>query len=260
MHSEPLFTEDDLAHAAEAVARVHALPGVPTTDWCERAVNALGALPRRPATTVAIFAIGDDQSVRVDPTHLDSSANHLGRSVAFGRPGAAGLAERLQAVIEPQWPTPRSGVYGPFDGPGRLGRVDAAGARLYGIVGVDDTAPPTAGPWLAVELRLDAAVGDFRAPDALAAALRVVLAHLAPRYRLAFGDSATHAIGRVTPSEQIVLEQLVMGRSVKEIADELSRSPHTIHDHIKSLHRKFGASNRGQLVARALGHVVLDEG
>lgn len=58
----------------------------------------------------------------------------------------------------------------------------------------------------------------------------------------------------MTDREQDVLERLILGRSVREIAEELGRSPHTVHDHVKSLHRKLDASSRGELVARALGH------
>ena len=42
---------------------------------------------------------------------------------------------------------------------------------------------------------------------------------------------------------------------MREIADALERSPHTVHDHVKSLHRKLNASSRGELIARTLGHV-----
>lgn len=73
---------------------------------------------------------------------------------------------------------------------------------------------------------------------------------------------ALHSIGPtratsarwLTAREQEVLDLLVLGKSVRVIADELGRSPHTVHDHVKSLHRKLAASSRGELVARALGH------
>jgi DNA-binding CsgD family transcriptional regulator len=73
---------------------------------------------------------------------------------------------------------------------------------------------------------------------------------------------ASHAIGQrapgrslwITPKEQDVLDRLILGYSVREIAAELGRSPHTMHDHVKSLHRKLGATCRGDLIARALGH------
>jgi DNA-binding CsgD family transcriptional regulator len=64
----------------------------------------------------------------------------------------------------------------------------------------------------------------------------------------------TPEIAWVTPREQEVLELLVLGFSVREIGEKLGRSPHTVHDYVKSMHRKLNASNRGALVARALGH------
>ncbi|MFI4898124.1 MAG: response regulator transcription factor, partial [Phycisphaerales bacterium JB059] len=59
--------------------------------------------------------------------------------------------------------------------------------------------------------------------------------------------------GWLTNREQVVLEELILGRSVREIAETMHRSPHTVHDHVKSLHRKLGASSRGALIAHALG-------
>ena len=52
-----------------------------------------------------------------------------------------------------------------------------------------------------------------------------------------------------------MLDLLVLGLSVRQIAEELGRSTHTVHDHVKSLHKKLNANSRGELVARALGHL-----
>lgn len=59
----------------------------------------------------------------------------------------------------------------------------------------------------------------------------------------------------LTDREQSVLELLIEGHSVRVIAEQLGRSTHTIHDHVKNLHRKIGASSRGELIALALGHL-----
>lgn len=73
-------------------------------------------------------------------------------------------------------------------------------------------------------------------------------------------DHAARAFGSTTPTrwltdrEHEVLDQLTLGKSVRQIAEELGRSPHTVHDHVKALHRKLHASSRGELVAMALGH------
>lgn len=60
----------------------------------------------------------------------------------------------------------------------------------------------------------------------------------------------------LTDREQSVLELLIEGHSVRVIAEQLGRSTHTIHDHVKNLHRKIGASSRGELIALALGHLA----
>ena len=88
--------------------------------------------------------------------------------------------------------------------------------------------------------------------------MAAILPVLARRAILALGDGTDGPTKWLTQREQIVLEQLTLGKSVREIADELGRSPHTVHDHVKSLHRKLGASSRGELVARALGHTTAD--
>jgi len=76
-----------------------------------------------------------------------------------------------------------------------------------------------------------------------------ILARLAAR---SLGSSPLEASRILTHREQVVLDLLTRGRTVRQIAEELGRSPHTISDHIKSLHRKLGASSRGELIARAL--------
>jgi DNA-binding CsgD family transcriptional regulator len=62
------------------------------------------------------------------------------------------------------------------------------------------------------------------------------------------------SISWLTQREQAILDQLILGHSVREIADSIDRSPHTVHDHVKSLHKKLNASSRGELIAKALGY------
>jgi two-component system nitrate/nitrite response regulator NarL len=72
--------------------------------------------------------------------------------------------------------------------------------------------------------------------------------------RVAIGLSARTSADWISLREREVLDMLVEGLTVPEIAGRLNRSPHTVHDHVKSLHRKLGAKSRGELVAAALGH------
>ncbi|MEK0157458.1 helix-turn-helix transcriptional regulator [Arthrobacter oryzae] len=56
-----------------------------------------------------------------------------------------------------------------------------------------------------------------------------------------------------TARERDVCLQVVSGSTTAEIADRLFISPHTVHDHLKSLFDKVGVGSRGELVARLLG-------
>lgn len=55
----------------------------------------------------------------------------------------------------------------------------------------------------------------------------------------------------LTPRQRQVLAQLLAGASEKEVAYELGVSPHTAHEHVKAIHRAYGARSRGELLAFA---------
>jgi hypothetical protein len=54
----------------------------------------------------------------------------------------------------------------------------------------------------------------------------------------------------VSPSLQPTLELLLEGSSEGEIVAKLNLSPHTVHDHVKRLYRRFHVNSRAQLLAR----------
>ena len=55
---------------------------------------------------------------------------------------------------------------------------------------------------------------------------------------------------RLTVRQRQVLDRLAGGASEKELADQLGLSIHTVHDHVKAVHRAFGVRSRGELLAR----------
>ncbi len=57
---------------------------------------------------------------------------------------------------------------------------------------------------------------------------------------------------RLSPRQRQVLELLRSGASEKEVAAALEVSTHTVHDHVKALHRAYGVRSRGELMARAM--------
>lgn len=54
----------------------------------------------------------------------------------------------------------------------------------------------------------------------------------------------------LTPREQDVCLELMAGSPGADIARHLFISPHTVHDHLKSIFDKVGVNSRGELVAR----------
>ena len=57
----------------------------------------------------------------------------------------------------------------------------------------------------------------------------------------------------VTHQESVVASLLARGMSVNQAASVLKRSPFSVHDHIKSLHKKLDVQSRSQLIARLVG-------
>ncbi len=53
----------------------------------------------------------------------------------------------------------------------------------------------------------------------------------------------------ITPREHAVIEQVLQGRSGKQISRSLDLSQHTTNDHLKAVYRKIRVSGRGELIA-----------
>ena len=252
-----------------------ALPAVATQDWCDRAAQAVlplaqpsvavtmigqiddrGAIIRQEATGVAGAYVADvttnvgkapqsaPTTIHIDPNdaNLVQVRTNLAQAREIGwMPGAlsggvmkAGAADRFGvSILDPNSPVVK--------------RWNAF--RLQGLLlGVASIGP--GGRVLIIEM----ASSNVPLGEHEAAALDAVLPLLAKRAVMALGTNPSEASHWLTAREQIILQHLLLGKSVREIAEELGRSPHTVHDHVKSLHRKLNASSRGELVARALGY------
>jgi len=263
-----------LAHTAESIVE---LPAVATLEWCDRAAWCLAGLAEPALATLTIGTLsptGDltNQEVsgvaaragtaRARPIHRAGSdyrgedprlATLRVRAARFRRVGVrVSMNTRSTPTVGRLTELPGGETVTRGDIP-RLWHGLESSDILVGILGLGNqdqgrvmiaqVAPLGAG------IRLTPAHSQ-----AMAAALPV----LARRAILALGDGANGPTKWLTQREQVVLEQLTLGKSVRQIADDLGRSPHTVHDHVKSLHRKLNASSRGELVARALGHTTID--
>lgn len=239
-----------------ATERLCDLPGIATQDWCDRAAAALALLAPGPVV-VSIGSInGEAMSVE-----------------AYGIAGARATPDIVRA-LSPRYRDTAAFDWGagePSDWNARVQTVacesltdedfarskaakqwrDAGASGV--VIGAARYSPEDEHRLLTVEI---GSVGNSAAwyPSILRLSVDAAMRPIMRRANMAFGADPIMPARMLTSREQEILDKLTLGLSVRVIADDLGRSPHTVHDHVKSLHRKLNASSRGQLIARALGH------
>lgn len=250
------FDQRTLARVAGAISE---LPAVATQDWVDLAARTLSEIDPHCRVGIAIAHAEQGGQVR----SIEAVGTHASPGETQHMPDAKsemlGLRARIERLIDLGFPLPAEGLQRGLvasaddlgswrDGP--LGRIWNTSGLERLIIGVVPTGREGADRVLLVFLALGhAPVGTARAGARSLAAIVPLLARRAWK-----ALPTTGPISWMTDREQDVLDRLILGKSVRSIADELGRSPHTVHDHVKSLHRKLNASSRGELVARALGH------
>jgi len=115
---------------------------------------------------------------------------------------------------------------------------------------VSRTAPPLDSGLAMFYVRLTRALDDPPYTMREQRVLRLFVASLAP---LIGKRLATLLVmdPDLPPRLRQVLELLMKGQSEKQVAAELDISRHTVHDHVKRLHKHFDVASRGELLARA---------
>lgn len=219
-----------LGRIVSACGRVLKLPGAPTPDWCERAAGALVVLVPDGGVVVALARLGVNGRV----VEVVSAGAATGAAV-LAAPGALALRAEVGHICNMQWaPDALRPVWDWLPS----ARVVCGAATLEGgrAAVLASVASPTAG-------------------ELLHAVLSELMGPLAEASRRTFGDGVLRHSDWLSPREQEVLSALLLGKSIREIAIESGRSAHTVHDHVKNLHRKLHANSRGELVARALGYI-----
>ena len=61
-----------------------------------------------------------------------------------------------------------------------------------------------------------------------------------------------YKVRELTPRQKQVLWMLCSGDGEQQIADRLSISLHTVHDHVKALHKHFDVGSRAELLVKVL--------
>lgn len=63
---------------------------------------------------------------------------------------------------------------------------------------------------------------------------------------------------RLTPRETQILELMVKGKTIPQVAEVLGNSPHTVHSQAKSIYKKLNVHNRMELAQKAAAAGMLD--
>lgn len=259
---------DSLRRFAEAVRGISKLPGIPTAGWCaEASASAARLVPGSVATLrlVEVSGAGEFAGVlsagaydsqkndEIDPALLSVEGECVGawwmlataRTVTLNGSPLAGTLRAAPGCERWEFST--------------LGRRWSSMGVTELWVGARALIGGGGGGTRFAVLELGARGGESPDPGHAAATaemVRALMPEVALRAGLAFAAAGMpEGEATLTHREYEVLTLLSRGRTVKQIAEALTRSPHTVHDHVKALHRKLGASSRGELVARALGHI-----
>jgi DNA-binding CsgD family transcriptional regulator len=252
----PGFDQRTLARVAGSVAE---LPAVATQDWVDEVAETLAGVDPWCRVGVSIAHVESGGQVRtVEAVGVKASPKEL-EHMTDPKAEMLSVHSRLERLTDLGVALPSGALsqglaataddLGAWkDGP--LGRIWGHSGLERLMIGLVPLGRENADRVLLLFLALGS--GASGAPRASARTLAALIPLLAKRAWMALPPSGP--IAWMTDREQDVLDRLILGRSVRNIADELGRSPHTVHDHVKSLHRKLNASSRGELVARALGH------
>jgi DNA-binding CsgD family transcriptional regulator len=263
----------DQIEIARAATRISKLPAIATQDWCDQAAAEMLGVRRAAVSTVTIASVpseggrvfsveatgGASGQQAIQPETLGRIHSDTARDLGWniepaprdpanphnGRPHPTIRVARLHDL--PSWSS------WPVTTPGKRWARLGISELLVLQAPLFDERPDRV---IAVELGATRDQPAFGRKEALAAT--ALLTVLRERARLAFGNRETSAMTRVTRREQEILEQLTLGKTVRDIAASLNRSPHTVHDHVKSLHRKLNASSRGELISRFLGYITAE--
>jgi len=287
---------DDIDRAIQITEAMIALPPVPTHDWCDRAAAAL-ALVRPGATAIVGLLyvdlegrVGDAEVIGGARSASDTWPAQTGDAVRhachrLARAPRLGFTPPLDepthiAPLSELARAPKTDIKSSMNlSTGLSARSSArssAGSNPVPSMSTSESAA-SLGPLATVISPIPddpciclaplnrgafwrflvAIVAGSQWDDSAVQLLRAVFPPLAKRARRVLEQRLEGHTPWLTDRDDLVLRMLAAGCSVREIARHIGRSPHTVNDQIKSLHKKLGTSSRGALLARAFGQPEL---
>ncbi len=256
-------TNGSLQKLAQCVYAVSTLPCAPTADWPTLAADALSKLAPNAAFAVIIARLHTESlKASTDASGVSSNTNHPATANPFESRSTLeqlgslnpklhhfGLSQALISsaqILLPKWYASDASNHW------KSTRPQQTLVSYYPLINAQSDENSAQNQQLAL---ICIAAPNPNSADLLDhdmfSSVMSILNHKAAAM---CNEQFNNSICWLTQREQVILDQLIVGCSVREIADSIDRSPHTVHDHVKSLHKKLNASSRGQLIAKALGH------
>lgn len=281
-----------MIHTIQTTARICQLPAIPTHDWIPLAARALAHFSPEGQTAVILGHIDEQQgslrpiSTSVSGTHLSISdpqradtdpSQHAYtiqdtldrmKTLGFELPRGAlqrGLVTPL-SLLHPNWKQTTIGSLF-ADHPSNRHQSTSPRSPIIAVVPINIEQP---GLVLICIFRTAYESSDLNRLrqqeqngwNAHGTDKYVnIIAELMPILNMKSNIALSHVLNPkawLTDREQEILRGLIEGQSVRCIADSLGRSSHTVHDHVKNLHKKLNATSRGELISKALGYQPKD--
>ncbi|MBO6514537.1 MAG: helix-turn-helix transcriptional regulator [Phycisphaerales bacterium] len=274
-------TQTNARRLTNSLLSIASLPSAPTYDWTTRAAKSLSRI--HPNITLGLaVAIHNTQHARVtaestgvmdrcdtpdaqpantQPIDLEHARSALDRidATPIQIPRSIGSTGYITAASKllPSW------FSNPLSEPWNANQFLNTSRTIAAYAPITPTDPLIATSLTRIPCLIAFAQTDTTSTLLDPVLLAEALSALAFKARSTFDIDAlaqhqlTHdhftGFSWLTLREQTILDHLLEGKSVRVIAECIGRSPHTVHDHVKNLHRKLNASSRGQLIARSLG-------
>jgi len=267
-----------MIHAIETTTHLCALPAIPTHDWIPLAAQALAQISPGTQTGVILGHIDEQQSslrsisTSVSGTHSASDDDNQRayiiqdkldrmKTLGFDLPQRAthrGLVAPL-SLLHPKWKQTTIGELFVNHIPNRH-QATMPRSPVISIVPINAQHPGlvlicifSAATEKTDLNHLGQSGGNVQGTDEFVQLIAALMPLLSMKSNMALSN-VLDPKAWLTDREHEILHGLIEGKSVRAIADTLGRSSHTVHDHVKNLHKKLRASSRGELISKALGY------
>ncbi len=262
-HGEPEMTKIDcIRRSVVTTHQIDELPSIPTQSWVQQCANALCSIHPRIAVASLVCTLQPSED-RLSVYSSGACFADSSRNDDMGSRNPLALQDRCERLTKLGIPIPESalqtGIVAPIQSllsnwpQTPIARLFSGTQLIHPVLQIVPIKRTESSYLCLINLFGFASDTPSSPPSEALALISAIHTPLRLRAHAAL-EFVNNPRAWLTDREQHVLELLIEGQSVRSIAEQLGRSAHTVHDHVKNLHKKIGASSRGELIAKAIGH------